>query len=118
MCEPEDGEDWYEPPCNKKHRVHYSCAKQWNDKQVATKFKNHCVLCRTEFNFEDGTKRTVEIKIDATDAPPVLPADAFGLDEKNVEMAPIDAKNRAADANNPSMAPPGGLILPPVMAPD
>lgn len=69
-----------------------------------------------EFKFEEGTKRTVEIK---NDAPPVLPADAFGeTDKAGTEMMPIDAKNRAADANNPSMASAGGLILPPVMAPD
>lgn len=97
----------------------------WSNKQAASGNPLFCVLCRAPIKFEEGTKRIIEIK---KEEPPIAAADAFGDTamvprddgKQGTELAPIDKKNAEADANNPAMLKPnpGGLILPPVMAPD
>lgn len=103
FMEPEDGEDWYEPTCDKRHRHHYECMKQWSDKQKITNNPLFCTLCRAPIVFDEGTKRKLEVKNIEN---PVGAGDAFGLNGEakgETEMVNLDAKNAAADANNPTM---------------
>lgn len=81
MMEPEDGEEWYEPPCDKRHIVHYECMVMWKNKRTDSNSKLFCTLCRNEFKFEEGTKRTIKT---FKEVAPVNANDAFGADdEKN-----------------------------------
>lgn len=44
--EPEVGEDWFIPPCDKRHMHHWDCMKAFSDKSASDRHPLFCTLCR------------------------------------------------------------------------
>lgn len=89
--EPEVGEAWFIPPCDKRHMHHWDCMEQFSKRSIKDAHPLFCTLCRVPLKFEDGVKKTIDAR--PADMPPVLAADAFGDENKaDVEMVDLNMK--------------------------